>query len=492
MQMFEGLRKFAESFRLFKNKTVSKVKRGFNAARYNRLTHDWVFSHQVTNQMLRGDLKRLRERSRDLCRNDPYARKYLTLMRNNVVGRGTTLQIRPVGKTGSAALAKKIETAWADWGKKQNCTASGRLSWLGVQQLFIRNLARDGEIVLHKVYDRRSKYGFALKFYPASWLDETYNDTQNGNRVIMSVEVDDLDKPVAYWLTQPAGDYQRRNRSIYRTRIPAEQIIHTFIVDEDEEQARGVPWLAASMLRLKMFDGFEEAELVGKRVEACNMGFFIPPEADTQTTAEDDEGKEIELIQNAEPGMFVELPPDYDLKTFEPKADNGSQDFKKTALRGVAAGGDVSYHSLAGDLEAVNYSSAKIGGLEERDNYQTIQQFLIENLCEPVYAAWLDAAFLSGVLEISQKDYERVKEPFFRARGWTWVEPLKEASAARIGLEDRTTTLTDILAEKGIDIEDHFETIKKETELAAAYGIVLDYSRKNAQSDGQKDQKTTE
>lgn len=485
--MFETLQKYgAENFDVQSAQEKKQVKRGYNASRLNRLTQDWVFSHQVTNQMLRADLRRLRERSRDICRNDPYAKRYLSLMKNNVVGRGTTLQIRPSGKTiaSDAKLSKQIETAWYEWGKKQTCTASGKLSWRGVQQLFIKNLVRDGEVVLRKIYDRKNKFGFSLKFYNAQWLDETYNETlPNGNRVIMSVEVDDFDRPVAYHLTQPAGDYQRRSQTRYRQRVEAEDIIHAFVADEDEEQTRGVPWLHASMLRLKMFDGYEEAELVGKRVEACNMGFFVPPQTDTQTLDdEDSEGNQIDLIQSAQPGMFVELPPDYELKTFEPKSDNNNSDFKKTALRGVAAGGDVSYHSLAGDLEAVNYSSAKIGGLEERENYKNLQDFLIEDLCEPVFADWLAAALLSGALDISLKDFERVKTPFFRARGWTWVEPLKESSAARIGLEDKTTTLTDILAEKGIDIEDHFETLKKEKELAEKYGIDLVYGKQQNES----------
>ncbi|HEY8562801.1 MAG TPA: phage portal protein [Pyrinomonadaceae bacterium] len=443
------------------------------------MTADWLYSPTSTNQILYGDLRQLRQRSRDLARNDPYAKKFFRLVRNNVIGKGVTLQVRPSGTSlkSDAALSKKVETSFYNWGKKETCSTSTKLSWIAAQQLFIMHVARDGEALVRFVYDKNNKFGFSLKFYNPAWLDETYTDTlPNGNRVIMSVEVDEFDRPVAYYLTQPAGEFPHRKQPRYRTRVPSEQILHKFLIEEDEDQARGIPWLHAAMIRFKHFEGYEEAEIIGKRAEACQMAFIVPPEDTTQQTtaeSEDEEGRRVQPIQELEPGAIAELPPGYDVKNFNPKQDGGAPDFKKSVLRSIAAAGDVSYHSLAGDLEAVNFSSARIGSLEERDNYSALQVFVIENFCEPVYAAWLESAFLSGALQISAKDLERVNEPMFRGRGWSWVNPKDDADAAVTGLENGFMTLTDILAEKGIDIEDHFETLKKEKALAKKYGIVL-------------------
>lgn len=451
-------------------------KRRYNSARYDRTSSDWVSSSLTQNMILRGDLRRLRQRSRDLAKNDPYAKKFLSLTRNNVIGKGMTLQIRPVGKqmVGDSDLSSYIETKWAEWCKKEYCSVSGKLSFRKAQRLAVTQLARDGEVLVRKIYGK-NKFGFSIKLYSADWLDETYNDTlNNGNRVIMSVEVDDYDKPVAYFLTQPAGDYQRRNTTRYRVRVPAEEIIHFYLINEDEEQTRDAPWLHASMVRLNHFDKYEEAELVGKRIEACQMGFVIPPPDEGVEAEPDDEDKRKEsAIIDAEPGMFQRLEPGFDVKTFTPKMDGGANDFKKTALRGVAAGADISYHSLASDLEGVNYSSARIGTLEDRDSFESIQQDMIEDFCEPIYKAWLESAFLSGELNISLKNYERVKEPVFRARGWKWVDPKNDTEASVLAYDNKITTLTDILAEKGIDLEDHFTTLQKEKELADKFGIEI-------------------
>lgn len=451
-----------------------QVKRNYNSARISRLTSDWVSAPVTANQALRNNLRVLRSRSRDVARNDPYAKKFLTMARCNIVGTGVNLQVRAQGRSLAAdqKLSNEIEAKFKTWSKKEFASASGKLSWLECQNLFVTHLARDGEVLIRKIYDRKNPFGFSLKFYNGYWLDETYNSQlKNGNRIIMSVEVDDYEKPVAYYLTPPVADYlYSESRGRNRVRVPAFEIIHAYLLVEDEDQTRGVPWLHASMMRLKMLDGYEEAELVAARVEACQMAFFIPP-ADDAVNLDDEEPEQC-TIEEAEPGVFGVLPPDYDVKQFDPKHPNANAEgFKKGTLRGVAAGADVSYHSLAGDLEAVNYSSARIGSLEDRDVWTALQTFVIENFCRPVFQEWFQSAILSGEIEITPKNYERLKEPVFRARGWAWVDPKKDAEASVIGLENNFITLTDILAERGIDLEDFLQTKKKEKEMFKTYGL---------------------
>jgi len=487
--MFETLQKYMsddETARfLAKNPTATvepkktQQKRNYSAARVDRTTADWITSATTVNQVLRLKLRWLRQRSRDLARNDPYAKKYFRLVKSNVIGVGIKLQIRTNDKNlqTDAKLTSSVERSFKEWTKKKNCTLSGKLSWLEAQKLFVTYLARDGEALVRIVLTNKNRFGIALKFYSPQWLDETYNDTRpNGNRVIMSVEVNDDDEPQAYWFTPPVSDYQLRNKLKYRFRVPASEIIHSFFVSDDEDQTRGVPSLHASMLRLKMLDGFEEAEVIAARVEACQMGFAIPPKDENaeMTDGEDEDGNPIYVEESIEPGVIRELPPGYDFKTFDPKHPNpNAGDFKKTVLRGAAAGAEISYHTLAGDLEAVNYSSARIGMLDDRDVWNEFQTFVIENFCEPVFARWLESSFLNNSLEISLKDFNRL-EPVFRGRGWTWVDPKKEADAHVVALQNKFETLTDVLAEKGVDLEDHFETLKKERELAEKYGFDLE------------------
>lgn len=474
---------FKESLKNFWRKyfvsTVEPKKRRFDGARLNRLTNDWRSSSNVANQILRMDLRQLRQRSRDLSKNDPYAKRFFQLCRTNIIGKGIQLQVHTSGteKARDEKLTSKIEWAFYQWSKKETCTRSGKLTFVEALQLFVTQMARDGESLVRMYSDNSNKFGFSLKFYDADWLDETYSTIlPNGNRIIMSVEVNEDDKPVAYWLTEPVGTYpSARRKDRTRFRVPAEEIIHSFLVTEGEEQARGIPWLHASMLRLFMLYGFEEAELEQKRVAACQMGFLVPPPDLNVESYNGEDGDETCQLEDIEPGQMQILKPGWDLKEFTPKVDNSIQDFRKSALRGAATGGGVSYHTLAGDLESVNYSSARIGSLDDRDFWRELQQKVIVDFCEKIYRRWLESSFLNGVLEITYAEFIRVQEPVFRGRGWAWVDPQKDMAANIEGLSNGIVTLTEVLAEQGKDPEDHFLTLKKEREMAAKYGIELPY-----------------
>ena len=69
-------------------KPKKSQKRNYSAARFDRTTADWVTAATTTNQVLRSNLRWLRQRSRDLARNDPYAKKFLRLVKSNVIGQG--------------------------------------------------------------------------------------------------------------------------------------------------------------------------------------------------------------------------------------------------------------------------------------------------------------------------------------------------------------------------------------------------------------------
>jgi lambda family phage portal protein len=441
------------------------LKRRFTAAGVNRLTNDWRADALPTNALLRGDLKTLRNRSRDLCRNNAYANHILRLYRNNVVGEGFTLQLKPDAET-DEKVSTLVETAWKEWTKAEFCNTSGRMDFMQICHLAIEALIRDGEFLIRKVYDRDNKYGVSLRVYGCDWLDETYNERlPNGNRIIMSVEVDKMDRPLAYWLTEPMGNYPSRNQDRRRTRYVASDFIHGFLQSESEDQTRGVPHLHASMLRLKTFDRFETAEGLAKAINASQMGFLIPPEDEQyRANMEDDEGNPLELITEVEAGIFAELPPNYDFKSFEPKADSSAPDFKKTALRGAFAGAGISYHTGSGDLESVNFSSGRMGAYAERDNFRLLQKCMISILCEPVYKFWIESAYMLGAVRLTAKEYTMAQKPLFRGRGWAYYEPVKEATAAIMCLENNMTTLTDVLADQGQDFEEFCHKVKKERE----------------------------
>lgn len=459
------------------------VKRTMAAGVVNRLTSDWLTTATSTRSELRMYLRNIRGRSRDLARNNDYLKKFLSMVKTNVVGpHGIKLQVRAKSSTDpmmaelDRELNTEVERAWQRWGRKETASASGKLSWEDCQRLFVSTLARDGEVLVRKVRVRKTKanpFGFSLRFIDVSYLDETHNQQlPDGARIVMGVEVDDNDRPLAYWLTPPSDEYTYPGAMAgggldrRRTRVPADEIIHAYLCD-DENQTRGLPWAHTAMLRTKMLGGYEEAELVAARVGACKGGFLKPPEDRMFDGAEPDS-----TIEQVEPGMIQELPPGYEWLPYDPTHPNTNYvGFVKGVLQGIAAGLGVTYTSLTGDLSSVNFSSIRAGLLEERDVWRTLQQFTIEHFCRPVYGAWLESAWLTGALEITADDYERVQEPDWQPRGWAWVDPLKDVQATIAAINNGLATRTDALAEQGTDFEEVCLTLAQENKLLAENGV---------------------
>ena len=145
----------------------SQQKRDYDIARIDRLTSTFKAPITTGDTELRFSLATARARSRELERNNDYAKKFLKMCETNVIGRtGFTLQNKardPNGKLDKAAN-DLLEAEWIKWGKKGTCTVDGRLSWLGVQKLFIRTVARDGEFIARKIKGfKNNPWRFALQ-----------------------------------------------------------------------------------------------------------------------------------------------------------------------------------------------------------------------------------------------------------------------------------------------------------------------------------------
>jgi capsid protein len=86
----------------FKPKKAKKGVRMYQGAQNNRLFADFLTSTRSPDSEIRYALKVLRNRSRDLSRNNEYARRYLNLLKTNVVGeRGVSLQVKAKNEDGT-------------------------------------------------------------------------------------------------------------------------------------------------------------------------------------------------------------------------------------------------------------------------------------------------------------------------------------------------------------------------------------------------------
>ena len=460
------------------------ITRAYAAADTGRLYNDWSAGNTSADAEIYAALVQLRNRARDLARNNDYVLRFLNLVKTNVVGhKGVSLQVKSRLVNGKLNRTANdiIEAGWADFSKKQNCTVTGRISMIDLEKIIMTAVPRDGEILIRKVrMFPYNNYLFALQPIEADQLDHTLNVTlQNGNKVVMGVEKDKWGRPVAYHILKrhPGDSLHSNYRGNDRERVPADEIIHLFI-QERVGQSRGVTWLAAPAARCKMLDGYEESELVASRTGAATMGIFVNPDAEEYIGGDeddiDDQDLSSEVLFNAEPGTFKQAPDGYDLKTFDPNHPNAAfADFEKAILRGIASGLNVSYVGLANDLEGVSYSSIRQGEMADRDNWKMLQTWLIEHFCEDVFQAWLYQFLSFGGSGLDLRKFEQYNKPVWRPRGWQWVDPDKESKSVERDVGNHIKSIWATAAEKGDDLEEIFIENSRAIELAKEYGLEL-------------------
>lgn len=449
--------------------------RRFNASRINRLTNDWAFAQIKINQDIKSSLATLRERSRDLAKNNNHFKKFLSMCEKHVIGpAGIQLQMKvedSPGKPDNIANSL-IENEFYLWGKKGQCDVSGKLSWMDCQKLFTRTFFCDGECVVRMIdgWDK-NPWRFAIQFIDSSLLDVTHSTkAEAGNRIIMGVELDSWERPVKYWFStiDNVDDGHGMTISSRKMPIPAQDIIHGFI-SEFVGQARGIPRGSSAVLAINMLNGYAEAELVAARAAACKGGFY------TQNGGEykGDDVIDGRIVEELSPGIARVLPEGVDFKEHNPTHPNGNYaNYTKAILREIASGLDVHYNSLANDLEGVNYSSMRSGSLEERDAWKIYQQFTIETFCEPIFTRWLKSSIKYKLFnQLPMSKFDKFHSDTWIPRRWTWVDPSADVEANLDLLEKNLTTPQAILAEYGKDLEDVYSEMQKAKDLATKYGI---------------------
>ncbi len=460
---------------------MRSFKRSYQGAMIGRLTNDWTQTSGTPAAEIQAGLAVLRARSRDLAANNAFGSRFVSMIKTNVIGhKGIQLQIRAKNQDGKLdePANNRIEAHWQQWGKVGSPTVDGRLSWIDAQKLFVTTLAKDGEVLIRLWPGwKYNPYKFAIQFIECDHLDIEYNGTySNGNKITMGVEVDKWDRPVAYHLlVKHPGEAFPGQFGKKHERIPAEQLIHAFVM-ERAKQPRGVPWMAPSMYRNKILDALEEAAVTAARVGASKMGFFKSPDGQGYTgddQEETDGGAEIEITE-AEAGIFEQLPANVDFQAWDPAYPNNEYGpFSKAILRGIASGFNVSYVSLANDLEGVSYSSIRKGELEDRDNWRMIQTFTIEHFSEIIREAWLRMSLTSGILGLPLSKFFKFNAPVWRPRGWQWVDPSKEVKANVEAITNSLVSVEQVVGDSGADARDVIASNADIKQVAEDAGLIL-------------------
>lgn len=451
---------------------IKKLSKRFASGVFSRFFAFRGATSGSADLQIKKDFRSMRNRSRELARDNDYFRRFVNLYIKNVIGAsGINPQSKLKTRNGDLKdeINSLIEKKWRIFSRKENFSPSGTLSYWQTLRMVTRLLTGEGECFVEIIFSEDLKNPIKFAVIDSDLVADDYDQSlANGNIVKMGVEKDPIGRIIAYWVyTSNPYEYILTKGSRKLRRILAEDIIHIFDM-ERPDQTRGFTISCSAMRRLDMINGYEESEMVAARIASAQMGVIEHAAEGGWDGRDTEEDPEIAL----EPGSFPILPKGYKMNMFKPEHPHSSiSAFIKTLLRGVASGLGLSYPSLASDLEGVNYSSIRQGVLDDRDNYRDMQRLVIEQFCEPVFMLWIRTQIAFGGIpaNIFSDEFLDSMNLEWSTRGWQWVDPLKEIKAHKEALSANIETLKDILSQRGQDVEDHFRQLKHEDDLARKY-----------------------
>jgi len=455
--------------------------RGFEAVKNNRFTNDWVAENSSINKQVKAALPSLRDRARDLWKNDDLIKGYSRRVRANTVFEGFKLQMRVKDANGTPddKANSLIEEKWKKWTGKKYCTMEGRLDFTRMLWLIVDTLKCDGEVLVRSITGKDvNEFGYSLELIESDLLDHNYNEVlNNGNVVIMGIELDQWKRRVAYYFKSNSLEnemsglsYSSINNTTLK-RIPAEEIIHIFD-PKFLKQFRGTSELASGMLTLHSAKGYDEAAIITARAGA-SKSIYIEQEKDLEHTG-DEEDSDGNQLENLSYGEVNYLNPGEKIAPWDPTYPHDQYPhFVKAIRRKLAVGLGVNYNLWLGDLEGVNFSSLRAGTLDERDHWRMDQYFLIDALCKEVFEGWLKWSLLTRVVNLAQSKFDIYNKPEFIPRSWPWVDPYKDVQASALAIDKGLSTLTRELKKQGLDFDDYITERKRELEKLKEAGITI-------------------
>lgn len=451
--------------RMVARRAVERLsKRGYDGAQTGRRTGGWTAGSTSADAEIAPNVAKLRNRCRDLVRNDPFASKTIRILVSNVIGSG----IHPDLEN------QNTSNLWDDWALEPSaCDADGCLDFYGIQQLVARTLFESGECLIrfrHTQVKRQGAVPLQLQVLEPDYLDSVkFEKLKNGGYIQYGIEYDANGGRVAYWMfKEHPGGHTPMALGMESVRVPAEDVIHVYRKLRPG-QARGVPILTPSMMKANDLSEYEEATLVRKAAEACITAVVQTDDGDAAvgTVSTEQDGRRVEELS---PGTVEYLGTGESITFNNPPASTGDKEFVNNSRHAIAAGWGVTYEQMTGDLSEVNYSSIRAGMLDfRREVEQTQDLVIIPMFCRIVIRMWARKAELIGK-RIIMAERVRWTKPRF-----DWVDPSEDIKSETDELVTGRKSFSRAARERGITPEQLLDEIANDRKMFEKKGVPYPY-----------------
>lgn len=460
-----------------------------------RSMKEWKTTSGDADSDILPDLETLRERSRDLVRNNPLAAGALKTKVTNVVGTGLRFQSsidwEYLGLTEEQAekWEKTTEREFRLWADSQYCDAEKTLNFSKLQALAFLNCLENGDVFIAMPYIPKGGFPYELSIQLIE-ADRVCNPKFAPDTPTLAggVEKDEFGAPQTYHVLKQHPGSVRREQLEWLS-LPAfgaitgrRNVLHLFHKLRPG-QSRGVPDLAPVIEAFKQLGTYSEAEIMAAVVSAMFTVFIkgsngqglnpMPSSEGSQARANDKDYK-------MGPGAMLDLMEGEDVTFANPGRPNAMYEpFVKAVLEQIGVALELPFEVLTKHFTA-SYSAARAALIEAWKFFLSQRSWLASNFCQPVYEAWLTEAVALG--RVYAPGF--LTDPAIRAaycRG-QWIGPargqineLDEMKAADLRVKMGLSSLEEESAElRGTNWENVHRQRVKEVTMRREAGLEID------------------
>lgn len=387
---------------------------GYTGARRDRKqTQAWKTSGGDADTVSLPDLPTLRDRSRDLERNNPLALGAINTKVTNVVGSG----LKP-----RAAIDREILTgltddeadAWETMAVKEFFLAVGGDDWdverhhgfLLSQDLVFRSVLSAGDLLVNlpRIPRPGNPYSIRANFIEADRISNP-NFAGDTEAMVAGVSKDLIGGPIAYHVANfhPGNLRYTKNRSWRQLKAYDSQgnplALHLYR-KRRIGSTRGIPDLAPVVEMLKQFGDYTDSELHAAVVSSLFTVFIKSRDPDKELV--DQDAKLAERIDSKDmalgSGSIVGLWPDEDITFANPTRPNAAaESFLRTFSEQIGVALELPYEILVKHFTA-SYSAAKAALLEAWRFFMSCRNWLATKYCQPIWNAVISESIALGRL----------------------------------------------------------------------------------------------
>lgn len=381
------------------------------ASKTRRSLKEWAPDGLDADSDILSDLPNLRQRSRDLCRNNPLAGGAIKTKVTNVVGTGLRLQARidrdALGLSDEQADSWELvaERNWRLFWDSKECDVARTLTGTDITRMVYQQAKENGDvfILLPRIKRKGVSYDLKLQIVEADRVCNK-DSVMDSDTLAGGIKKDEFGAPVEYHILKnhPGSIMPSREwhvRKAFGESTGLRNVIH-FYNPTRPGQSRGVPDLAAVIEPLKQLGRYTDAEIQSAVISAFftvfietenGAGGFDYSNLDGET-GQQTADKDVKLGS----GLIVELAKGEKVHDSNPGRPNPNFDgFVKSILQQVGVGLELPFEILIKHFTA-SYSASRAALLELWKYVLSERRSLADNFLKIVYEIFMYEAVAAG------------------------------------------------------------------------------------------------